>query len=543
VRVVKDRYQDSVRLMRINEALRVMPGVKSVGVVMGTPANFEMLEAGNLLSPEALLGSPNDIVLAVLATSAALAEDAVETGLRMLDETQQASRPVYASTQSAIANAPEATVGFVAVPGEHAAREMEAILAAGRSVVVFSDNVPIEEEVRLKRLAHESGLLVMGPDAGTALLGAIGIGFCNHVPAGRVGIVAASGTGAQAVSAHLAARGEGISSLLGLGGRDTSDAVGGVSLFDALTALDHDPATEVIVLVAKTMGKTTGRRLLARIPSLTTPMVVLVPGWSDAWVTAALGAFPSFSFQDASRRVVEVLRDGRQQSRGDSSLAAIRIPSGAIRGLFAGGTLAQETRLALTALLVDSSQPGVEVLDLGDDEYTVGRPHPMIAPSLQADKIVEAGGRADTGIVIFDVVLGFGAHADPASIFAPAVQAAKATAAGNGRDLLCIAVVCGTDSDPQGLTETVHALRGAGAVVVRDTAEAAALATGYLAHVPSQDAEAPTFALPSPQAIVTVGTDWFDEGLERQGAEVLHVEWRPTAGGDDELAAILGRLG
>jgi len=544
--VVRDRYQDSVRLMRIGEALRREAGVQAAGVVMGTPANQQLLKDADLWAYDVATATPGDIVIAVRAGSELEAAAALAVGVRMLDEQRgHADRSTFTSTRAAIEAADETALGFVAVPGEHAAVEAESFLDAGHSVFVFSDNVSIEDERRLKQRAHELGLFVMGPDAGTALVGGIGIGFCNDVPSGEVGIIAASGTGAQAVASHLARLGVGVSVIVGLGGRDTSDAIGGSTMMDALTALENDPDTRVMVLIAKTMGFDVGRRLMSALGTLSKPIVLLVPGWRSAGAMTAFGAAPAHSFSDAARRAAELLvaldREPRSSSGSVPPTAIAR--TGGICGLFAGGTLALEAESTLKELNATESDRVIEIVDLGDDVFTAGRPHPMIAPSLQAEQIIAASLRSDISVLMFDVVLGYGSHSDPGAVLAPAVRQALSRTTDEGPELRVVAVICGTDTDLQGIDETVDKLREAGAIVVDDVSVAAAYALGLLPPTPITTRSIRTPRLPRPRAVITVGTDWFDEGLTTQGAVVTHVEWRPVAGGDQELQAILGRLG
>lgn len=529
-RIVRDRYQDSVRLMRIGESLRTLPGVRAIGLISATPANLEVLRTGGLWFEGADDGGPNDIAIAVDAADDAAASDAIDRAIEALDAVVASGRVSFGSTEAALAAAPADAIGFVAVPGEHAAAEARRVIGSGRSVVVFSDNVSLADERAVKTEAHAAGLLVMGPDAGTVSLGGIGLGFCNALPPGRVGLVAASGTGAQALSSMLARAGEGISAIVGLGGRDASDDVGGISMFDALAALEADPATEVIALVAKTVGPATRARLLSTLASMTTPVVTLVPGWADGWITAAVGAFPAASTAEACARVLGALGAPRTRAIPEP-LDTSRGP--AIRGLFAGGTLAQETARALDAIVGDDATRPVEVVDLGDDEYTRGRPHPMIAPSIVADEIRRVAAEPEVGAIVFDVVLGHGAHPDPAGLLAEAAAAVMATASAPA----LVAILCGTVDDLQGAERSRAALVAAGCVVTDDPLEAAWLVAGTRAAV-----AAGARGVPSPPAVIVIGTDWFAESIERQGVEVLHVDWRPPAGGDDELASILGRL-
>lgn len=531
--VVRNRYQDSVRLMRITEAVLQMPGVSAAGVIAATPANLGLLRAGGLWFEGASTATSNDIVIVVAAADAAIAEHALGTARRSLDQAaQSAQRVSYVSTAAALADAPSSALGFVAVPGDFAAAEASKVLESGRSVVIFSDNVQTVDELHLKQEAHRRGLLVMGPDAGTTSIDGVGIGFCNAIAPGRFGILAASGTGAQAVASLLSEVGEGISAILGVGSNDPTDEIGGISLFDGLNRLEGDAGTEVIILVAKTLGLRTRRRLLSRLRTVSKPVITLIPGWSDGWITGLVGGIPAFTFVDA----VDKARHATSR-REVPPIPQLTMRGPIIRGLFAGGTLAQEARAVLESLTDGSIQ--IQVLDLGGDEYTRGRPHPMIAPSLVAEAIMRASREPDVGALIFDVVLGYGAHPDPAGLIAAAVRAAATDSAGAGVQFA--AVLCGTADDPQDFAASRAALLAAGCLVAPDPATAVLGLLG-LPDDNEGDWVGSVGPLASPDALVVIGADWFAEALEAQGVPVLHVDWRPVAGGDDELNSLLARL-
>lgn len=529
--------------MRITEALRQRPGITAAGVIASTPANVDLLRDSGLWFSELSTATPNDIAIVVTAAVPDAVDGALAEGVALIDAAAAAStRTTYASVAAALDDAPANAIGFVAIPGSYAAAEARRVLESGRSVVVFSDNVSIEDELALKVEAHARGLLVMGPDAGTVLLGGLGLGFCNAVPPGRVGIVAASGTGAQAVASLLARAGEGVTSIVGLGSHDPSDEIGGISLFDALDALEADAGTEVIVLIAKAFGERTQARLLARLARMTTPVVTLSPGWSSGWITSAAGAHPAFTFADAADLACSLLDARRSRPNPQpSGETGPELRGRLVKGLFAGGTLAQEARAGLTALaaILGPAAPRIDVVDLGADEFTRGRPHPMIAPSIVAEALWRAGTDPDVGAVVFDVVLGYGAHLDPVSVLVPAVEAlVQSTRAGG--PVRCVAVVCGTEDDPQGLGDVRDRLVRAGATVVGDTTSA--VAAILLGRGDSAPEPLGRWVASRPDAVVTIGTDWFADPLEAQGATVLHVDWRPSGGGDDDLNALLARL-
>lgn len=447
VRVERGRYYDSVTLMRASAAA---PG--TVIAAMGTELNLGLLAEQGFEVPDA---TPDDLVIAVRADDPVAAIEAVEQVL--------AERPVVSTSvvpfhtvEAAVAGAPDAGVVVVSVPGRHAYVEAVAAVRAGRHVMVFSDGVDIAAEVALKQEAAEAGVLVMGPDCGTVILDGVGLGFANVVQPGPVGIVAASGTGAQQLCGLLDGAGIGVRHVLGVGGRDLSAAVGGMSTLAALAMLDDDPAVETIAIVSKPPDPEVAMRVAAACRK---PVVLAMvgPGYPTLTEAAAeiAGPLAPESWEPASK----------PEPR-----------SGPILGLYSGGTNCLEALGILESarsnvhpdpsrrIGPDDDPGGADVLlDLGDDELTVGRPHPMIDPSVVADRLAAVSGAS---VVILDVVLGHGAHPDPVMVLAPAIR--KAVEAG----IAVVVTLVGTAGDPQGLERQAEALVAAGASVYRSNAAA-----------------------------------------------------------------------
>ncbi|MEV5738911.1 FdrA family protein [Microbispora rosea] len=442
-------YRDSVTLMRVSRALTERPGVAVAVVAMATELNLGLARDLGFAVPSA---TPGDLLVAVRAGSPAELEDAAAELERQLAARAQASGTrgeAQASgtrgeapprTTRAAARAFDASLALVSVPGEHAFAEALDAVEAGLSVMIFSDNVPVEQEILLKDLARARGVLVMGPDCGTAVVGGAGLGFANVLRPGPVGVVAASGTGAQQVTSLLDLAGVGVSHVLGVGGRDLSAAVGGRSAVQALRALDDDPATELIVLVSKPPAPEVARAV--RDLDLATPVVaaLLGPGQDDL-TTAAEKVLRALG-RDVPEWPSWPARDGAAE------------PGGALRGLYAGGTLCAEAALVAGA---------GGFTDFGDDSYTRGRAHPMIDPELR----LEALRGVASGVVLMDVVLGHGADPDPSSWLAPAIRDAVA------RGVDVVVAVVGTDGDPQGLRAQAARLNDAGAAVFTSNAAAA----------------------------------------------------------------------
>lgn len=505
-------YHDSVVLMQLQRALAGLPGVLDAGVVMATPANRELLAAGGLEVGEA---GPDDLLVSIKAESEAAAAEAlgrVDALLKVRGaELSGEFRP--RSLASALKQLPEARWVSISIPGRYAAEVAEEALASDRNVFLYSDNVPIDREVALKRKAREKGLLVMGPDCGTAFLGGVGFGFANRVRRGDIGLVGASGTGLQAIMSRIHALGAGISQAIGTGGRDLSAEVGGMTALQGLDLLRRDPETRAIVLVAKPPAPAVAARLLAFARSAGKPVVVHFLG--APLPGRRLGnVFFAATLSEAAELAVGLERDGRLEI-GDSI-------SGRILGLFSGGTLAYEAMHGLSAFL---SPEEYTILDLGADEYTVGRLHPMIDQDLRLRKLRQEAG----GIILLDVVLGEGAHADPAGELAPVISEISAQV---------VAVVIGTDEDPQGLKVQIETLEKAGARVFRTVTEAVEWI--FLHRQSVEEDLVPVESIQGP--VINVGLESFHASLLAQGASSVQVDWRLPAGGNEKLAGILARM-
>jgi succinyl-CoA synthetase alpha subunit len=386
---------------------------------------------------------------------------------------------------------PDATLALISVPGIYAGAEARRALAAGLHVMLFSDNVPIETEVELKRDAAARGLFVMGPDCGTAILHGVPLGFANAVPRGRVGLVASSGTGLQEVTCLLAAEGEGVSHAIGVGSRDLSNAVGGAMTLPALAALRADAATEVVVVIGKPPGAAVARALAEALEALGKPAVLAImgvrafPAPCDVHVASTLEEAALIAAGLAARREprdIEFPADELDELV-DAQARGLAPGQRFVRGLFSGGTLAWEA-VALLAERLEDVAPGVSardgkghrVVDLGEDVFTVGRPHPMLDGHVRCEWIAREAADPTTAVLLLDVVLGYGAHPDPAGELIAALESARRTSAEAGRRIAVIASVTGTEEDPQRRSRQVAALRQAGVVVMRSNAQAARVA-------------------------------------------------------------------
>ena len=505
-RVISGLYRDSVTLMRCASQVEALPGVQKAGAMMATPANIDLArEAGLLGTAESIEAGPNDLLLLVQSDSPDEADSAFTEAERILNEIPAASGGEVAgivprSIRMGVDALTDASLALISTPGEYAASEALKAINLGLDAMVFSDNVSTADEIELKRTAHERGLLVMGPDCGTAIIGGIPLGFANVVRSGDIGVVGASGTGTQQVTALIDRWGAGITHAIGTGSHDLSSDVGAITMLDALAALEADPATKVLLLVSKPPAPEVAERVLAVAAGASTPAVVCFLGADPASV-ARPGIRAAETLEDAAGMAVELsLGEAPERAADATDLeveaeqagAALSASQRYIRGLFSGGTFGYEASLLLSKRLgpVHSNTParhedtiadvwkseGNTIIDLGDDVFTRGRPHPMIDFRLRVERIAQEAADPEVAVVLLDVVLGFGAHPDPAGQLIPAIAAARALASAEGRTLAFVASVCGTEGDPQGLSSQERMLRDAGVLLGRSNAHAARIA-------------------------------------------------------------------
>jgi FdrA protein len=435
-------YADSVTLLQVSRQVQQLAGVVTAQVAMATPLNVEVLERMGFAIPTD--ATVNHLVVAVRLEDPSTRDDVVaEVDRALADSRRQVSGPAEEApprtTASALRRAPGRVV-LVSVPGTSAAVEAMDALEAGSDVMVFSDNVPLEQELALKRFAADRDLLVMGPDCGTAVLDGLGLGFANVVVPGPVGIVAASGTGCQQLLALLDHAGVGVGTAYGVGGRDLSAEVRGLATRTALARLDRDPGVELVVLVSKPPADEVARELTAYVDGLGTPVRTALLGPDRPDLTAA---------------AEEVLRALGRDVPAWPVRGTTRAATGTrLHGLFVGGTMKLEAEMLVAAAGMDPRQ--VELTDFGDDAYTTGRAHPMIDPTLRLEHLAEVAADDATGVILLDVVLGHGAEPDPAAALAPAIESLRPPV---------VVTVVGTRHDPQGLDRQVDALATAGAEV------------------------------------------------------------------------------
>jgi len=505
---VANTYQDSVKLMRVSSSVAERFDVEEAFAVMGTEENKRMLSDAGLLEGSALEGvEPDDLLLVASDPESDRARevlDAMETELRGEQgggERASGGQPAPRSIRSAARRLEAPNLALVSVPGEYATREAWKALHEGLHVQIFSDNVALSDEQALKAHARETDRLVMGPDCGTAIVNGVPLGFANDVDRGPVGVVAAAGTGLQEVTSLVDRAGAGISQAIGTGGRDLQDEVGAITTKQGLELLTADEDTESIVLVSKPPDPGMVDGILAVVEECPKPVVVEFLG-SETGAIEAAGAQPAESLKDAARRAVGALPGHEAGSVSfDSGIDAFAPPGAAsevvsdcgapngdredVRGLFSGGSLCYEavteldhldglaSNIGSGAAMDDPLSPeGHALVDLGTDELTRGRPHPMIDTTLREKQLHGALADDSVLVVLLDVVLGYGAHEDPAGSIATAVSESE------GEWPVVVASVCGTSGDPQGWADQIDSLVDAGVVVCESNADASRLAAG-----------------------------------------------------------------
>lgn len=545
--VRRGAYYDSVVLMQLQRGLIGLPGILDAGVVMATPANRELLAANNLL-PDSMTASPDDLLIVVKAKDDNSATDAIGQvdellAKRKSTNVSQDFRP--RSLSGAVKQLPEANWVLISVPGRYAAGVAREALELGKHVFLYSDNVSLEDEISLKKTAREKGLLVMGPDCGTAIINGIGLGFANHVRRGPIGLVGASGTGTQAVTVQIHNLGGGISHAIGTGGRDLKSDVGAITANQALDLLSRDPETKVIALISKPPSPDVATQLISAAQAAGKPVVVYFIGYPSP--ARKLGDL-HFAISLSEAAELAVISNWELASGNE-----LPITNYYLRGLFSGGTLAYETLLGLQASLspIYSNAPITNnqlledplhsrahtIIDLGDEFFMVGRLHPMIDNDLRIRRMRQEAADPEVGMILLDVVLGEGSHPDPASELAPVIQEVC------DKKIEIVAIVIGTDEDPQNLESQVERLKEAGAVVFRTAAEAVEyISLRFNSQVSNTYPPVNLEQLNQPLAAINVGLESFYESLTLQGAQAVHVEWRPPAGGNERLAALLQKM-
>ncbi len=504
--IKKNTYFDSVSLMAISTLANEIEGVSQVNIAMGTTMNKEVLKNAGLFTDEIEHAGKGDLMIVVKGLEGydlnELVEKVEQSMIRKTGSTTN-TETTYSSLEAALEYNEDSKLVVVSVPGAYAGRVARKSLNNGLNVMMFSDNVSIDDEISLKKEAHEKGLLMMGPDCGTAIINGKGLCFANEVRRGNIGIVAASGTGAQEVSVRIHDFGGGVSQLIGTGGRDLSLEVGGLMMLDGMKALANDDETKVIVLVSKRPAKIISEKIYREISNISKPVVICFIGGDKDEIESAGAVYGKTTKQAALQAVILSGVEESTINKRSLNLPLIEEIKGKlnpdqkyIRGLFCGGTICEE----VTSLVKEqfnnvysniSKDPLYKLkdaniskentfIDFGDDEFTNGRPHPMIDPSLRLERIIREANDPEVGVLVVDIILGYGSHPDPAGVTLPAILKAKSIAKEQGRHLEILAFVLGTDLDPQNFENQVKKLMDAGVTISSSSENTGLLSRGFI---------------------------------------------------------------
>lgn len=573
--IKKNSYQDSINLMLLTNSINTLPGVTKCSIMMGTDANKDIFRNSGLITPEVEGAAPSDMVIVVETSDEKVVEKVLSETDSFLNDLavkkKKNSIESVSSLEAALEEMPDANVALFSIPGEYAAIEMEKALDMGLNVFSFTDNVSLEDEVRLKKKAHEKGLLMMGPDCGTGIISSIPIAFTNVVRPGNIGIVGASGTGIQEVTTIIDRLGGGVVHAIGTGGRDLSEEVNAITVRDAILGLEHHDPTDVIVVISKPPAKKVRDEIVELLHSLSKPVVAIFLGEKPDHHEG--NVYLAHTLEETARIAVD-LANGKAVK--PNYLEEINyevknpLPSEkTVKGLYSGGTLAAEAGMMISEALELGGltkkegyilkSNGYEVIDLGDDIYTQGKPHPMIDPEVRIRKIKEYAEDENTGVILLDCVLGYGSHPDMAGALSGAIKEAIETAKSKGRELYFVATVCGTEHDPQSYEASVKTLRSCGVIVEDSNAKAVRLALKLkgiefkeedkqVVETNVQKKELPQISenlielLNSKPRIVNIGLTSFTESIMTYGGKTVQYDWKPMAGGNKKLIRILNAL-
>jgi FdrA protein len=506
-KIIRNFYRDSVSLMQLSSTLTKLPGVEQASAIMASPNNVTLLLEASLLAAPVEAGA-NDLLIALQGDAETLesALAAAESALKQPSPSSTGHEPSRGmaprSIEMGLGNLVGANLALISTPGEYAAAEAFKALSLGLNVMLFSDNVELKDEIALKRFAQERDLIVMGPDCGTAIINGIPLAFANVVRRGVIGVVGASGTGLQQVTCLVDRWGGGISQAIGTGGHDLHRDVGGISMLQGLKALAADSSTSVIVLISKPPSPEVASKVLEAASGAGKAVVVNFLG-ADPDRVRRENIYPALTLEDAAAAAVALANgktpEARKASVTSSSIAPLAPQQRYVRGLYSGGTFCYEASLLLKKALgqINSNTP-VEpgdrlsdvwtsqkhtVIDLGDDLFTRGRPHPMIDHRLRNERLIKEASDPEVAVILLDVVLGYGSHPDPAAEMAPVIQKAHDLAAKAGRHPVIIGFVCGTAADPQNLSRQETALREVGVTLAESNAQAVRLAASIVLEV------------------------------------------------------------
>ncbi len=574
--VKKGAYHDSVVLMLLTNQISTVEGVKKVSIMMATPSNKEIYEASGLATEELNEASANDMVIVADVDDEAIMETILEETELFFKNQAKASGGKKESENAkswdkALEMLPEANLAVISIPGSYAALEADRALDEGLNVFMFSDNVTLEDEVKLKEKAHKKGLSVMGPDCGTGIIQGVPIAFTNNVAVGSIGIIGASGTGIQELTTIIDRLGEGVKNAIGTGGRDLAIEVGGTTMMDMIDVMEEDEDIKVLIIISKPPAKEVKEKIEQRLSCFNKPVVTLFLGEKPEFHEE--GFYHAYTLDEAAKLAVSIA-SGKPVEEStvdvDTSTFFKAEDKKTIKAYYSGGTLASEAAMLIKdTMKIDSKTAKAEgfmlkadghiVVDLGDDEYTQGRPHPMIDPAKRIECMEEALVDESTAVILLDIVLGYGSHNDMVGAMIPSIVELKAQAEQAGRQVFFVATVCGTRRDPQGYDDSVRRLKEVGVIVCENNKLAVEIslnAIGYEVAVDKKEIKAKTEVQVEKRAasehlikllsekpkVINIGLASFSDVVKKFDCEVVQYDWAPPAGGNVELIKTLNFL-
>ena len=574
--VKKGSYHDSVVLMLLTNQISTIEGVKKVSIMMATPANKDIYRQSGLSTEELEGASANDMVVVADVDDEGILDvimQEVEEFFKKqsTSESEKKGAESVKSWDKALKKLPDANLAVISIPGAYAALEADRALDEGMNVFMFSDNVTLEDEIKIKQKAHEKGLAVMGPDCGTGIIQGVPIAFTNNVAPGSIGIIGASGTGIQELTTIIDRLGEGVKNAIGTGGRDLSTEVGGITMMDMIEAMESDDSVKVLIIISKPPAKEVRDRISDRLSNFKKPVVTLFLGEKPEYHEENF--YHAYTLDEAARLAVGLVR-GEEIKEGIVDVDASKFfgaeEKKTIKAYYSGGTLAGEAAMLIKDALNLKVPPqkaegfmlktdGHIVVDLGDDVYTQGKPHPMIDPAKRIECMQDAIDDESTGVILLDIMLGYGSHADMAGALLPSIIELRDKAQAEGRKLFFVATVCGTRRDFQNYDEAVGKLKEAGVIVCENNKLAvhtAIRAIGLDFEEPAKDIRPKTVAkiekteaseklialLSEKPKVINIGLKSFAEVVESFGCEVVQYDWMPPAGGNVELIKTLNFL-
>lgn len=498
IKVHKNRYVDSVTLMSIGDKVMSLSGISNAEVQMGTPANTEVLEElGYVLSSDI---KPDDLVFAVTGQTQEKIEEAFKFAESLLSGGgTMAGQRKYHDIGDIDLSADPYDIAQISLPGEYVLHEAKKALLIGMDLFIFSDNVPLEQELELKELGREMGRLVMGPDCGVGFINGVCLGAGSIMREGSIGIIAASGSGAQEVGSIIEKYGHGISNIIGTGGRDLYPEINGIEMLQAMKLMAEDNNTKVIVLVSKLAGLGVMNKILTEADKIQKAVVAIFLG-SEKSLFEGHNVIPAFSLHEAAEKACKLISEDvvdlhlskkDLQETAQSEYSRYDSNQKYFRGLFCGGTFTEEALIYLNENLsgvnlnsnlktrfADKLRDrhislGHTILDLGAEDFTSEAPHPVFDPKLRAKRLEKEIGDPETAAILLDFITGPGVAQDPFSLV---IETIKKDMSNTGKHITYIANICGTEQDPQNIRENIRKLKECGVIVTQSNYESIRLA-------------------------------------------------------------------